>query len=184
MDSKSVVVLSGGGIDSSVCVHSFVHKNCNVRMLHIDFGQSAACREWVAVKGIAKYYGVPFEQLVVRGVSCFKNYEVVGRNAAFVFLGLMGIRDSESGVCIGIHSGTCFYDSSCDFFDKVGVMVREYTDSRVCLLAPLLNFTKSEIVSFAKNEGVPLNLTYSCQEGGAVACGKCHSCRDREAFGC
>jgi 7-cyano-7-deazaguanine synthase len=42
--------------------------------------------------------------------------------------------------------------------------------------APLLNMSKSEIVREAVRLKVPLELTWSCYEGGMKACGRCDSC--------
>jgi len=42
--------------------------------------------------------------------------------------------------------------------------------------APILHMSKSEIVKEAVRLKVPLELTWSCYEGGRKACGKCDSC--------
>jgi 7-cyano-7-deazaguanine synthase len=45
--------------------------------------------------------------------------------------------------------------------------------------APLLRLSKTEIVREATRLKVPLELTWSCYEGGKKACGKCDSCQLR-----
>jgi 7-cyano-7-deazaguanine synthase len=42
--------------------------------------------------------------------------------------------------------------------------------------APLLDMSKSQIVREAVRLKVPLELTWSCYEGGTKACGRCDSC--------
>jgi 7-cyano-7-deazaguanine synthase len=41
---------------------------------------------------------------------------------------------------------------------------------------PLIAKTKAEIVRLAAQVGAPINLTWSCYEGGALPCGRCDSC--------
>ncbi len=45
--------------------------------------------------------------------------------------------------------------------------------------APLLEMSKADIIRRAHELGVPLELTWSCYEGGKRPCGKCDSCRLR-----
>jgi 7-cyano-7-deazaguanine synthase len=42
--------------------------------------------------------------------------------------------------------------------------------------APLIQMTKADIVREGTRLGVPWELTWSCYEGGAKACGQCDSC--------
>lgn len=51
------------------------------------------------------------------------------------------------------------------------------------LLAPFLNKTKADIVALGAALGAPFLHTWSCYQGGEVACGKCGTCVERlEAF--
>jgi 7-cyano-7-deazaguanine synthase len=50
--------------------------------------------------------------------------------------------------------------------------------------APFLHMSKAEIIKIGLELGVDYSLTWSCYEGGELACGRCDSCRLRlEAFG-
>ena len=49
------------------------------------------------------------------------------------------------------------------------------------LVAPLLKMTKEDIVHEALNVGVPIEVTWSCYQGGKEPCGVCDSCRIRDA---
>src|SRR4029078_9836934 len=44
------------------------------------------------------------------------------------------------------------------------------------LQTPIIDRTKAEIVRLALDVGAPLELTWSCYEGGATPCGRCDSC--------
>lgn len=178
------VVLAGGGIDSTLCMHLLRKDGITFRALHIDFGQPAAGPEWAAVQRVASGFNVCAEQVSVRGSTMFEPGEVRGRNASFVFLALMHLRSNEHLICLGIHAGTPFYDCSQSFFDTTSILVAEYTDARVGLIAPLRGFTKPEIVGYARSIGMDIRQTYSCQRGMPDGCDECHSCKDREVLGC
>lgn len=179
-----IVLLAGGGIDSSVCIQILKDQGYSVRSIHIDFGQKSSSLEWDAVQKISNYFACDASQICVAGLPIEKSAEIIGRNAAFIFLALMALKANEQGICLGIHRGTSFYDCSTIFYNQSTRLVQEYTDAKVMLMAPLLNFSKQEIVNYAKNCAFPLALTYSCQRGIVGGCGCCHSCLDRESLQC
>ena len=41
---------------------------------------------------------------------------------------------------------------------------------------PIINSSKSDIAKLADNIGAPINMTWSCYEGGSLPCGNCDSC--------
>lgn len=47
------------------------------------------------------------------------------------------------------------------------------------LLAPFINVTKAHIALRGKEENAPMEMSYSCYEGGTVHCGKCGTCVER-----
>ncbi len=49
----------------------------------------------------------------------------------------------------------------------------------VVLIYPVIDLTKSEIISWGVELDVPLEHTWSCYRGGEKACGKCESCKLR-----
>jgi len=54
------------------------------------------------------------------------------------------------------------------------------TDSQVKILAPFINFDKSEIVRIGQKLNVPYEMTWSCYRGEDVHCGTCPSCVERK----
>jgi 7-cyano-7-deazaguanine synthase len=101
-----------------------------------------------------------------------------------IALSLVELHPKEQLICIGIHAGTPFVDCSRAFFEGAAKLTAEQTDSRVRLVAPLLDLVKQQIVDLACANGWSLVSTYSCQKGLSVPCGRCLSCRDRTACGC
>lgn len=61
---------------------------------------------------------------------------------------------------------------------------RGYQDNRpIEILAPIINSSKASVVALAQRYHTPLHLTWSCYQGGPLACGRCDSCRIRlDAF--
>lgn len=53
------------------------------------------------------------------------------------------------------------------------------TYHRVRLVAPLQYLDKAGVVRLASELGVPMELTWSCYNGGDLACGKCPTCVSR-----
>ena len=181
---STVLLLAGGGIDSTLCMHLLKSQNAEFRALHVDYGQPAAVFEWAAVQSACASLNSQCRQVKVSGALLNNGPEVLGRNAALIFLALMYRKLDEKLVCIGIHSGTSFADCSAVFYKSVAQLVAEQSDSRVQLIAPLLNLNKPEIVSKARDLNITISETYSCQRGTKPPCGKCHSCKDREALEC
>lgn len=59
-----------------------------------------------------------------------------------------------------------------DYSTKAGVQDQR----KIKIETPLLQLTKKEIVLLGQQLQAPLELTTSCYNGGAVACGQCDSC--------
>jgi alkanesulfonate monooxygenase SsuD/methylene tetrahydromethanopterin reductase-like flavin-dependent oxidoreductase (luciferase family) len=67
-------------------------------------------------------------------------------------------------------------ESLADLASRVG---REGRGTR--LWAPLVTWSKARIVREALRLGVPIERTWSCYTGGSEPCGRCDSCRIRDA---
>ena len=53
---------------------------------------------------------------------------------------------------------------------------RGYENNAITLVAPIINMAKASVVYHGIRLGAPLGDTWSCYEGGALACGRCDSC--------
>lgn len=181
---SAVLLLAGGGIDSTACLQQLRHQNFDVRLVHVNFGQAAAKEEWAAVTRVASFFNAEATQISVAGPETFQGGEIVGRNAFLIFTALVFLRPVEKLICIGVHSGTPFFDCSQAFLDDVSPLVASITDGRARLIAPLSHLQKADVISYCREQKLPIQITYSCQTGTAVPCGKCMSCLDRKAMGC
>lgn len=92
--------------------------------------------------------------------------------AQFVYLGANAVD----------YSG--YPDDRPDFFEAYQRMLEKGTKAgveghAVKIVTPLLYLSKADIVRLGKKLGAPLELTWSCYNGGEKACGHCDSCRLR-----
>jgi len=178
------LILSGGGIDSALCMHLAAENSITSRCLHVDYGQPSAEHEWGAVQRLASKYRHSSFRIRFAGARRHTPGRYLGRNATLINLALLELLPIESQIWIGIHAGTNFYDCSGRFFELSSSLVAEESDGKVRLIAPLLELSKREIVDHSRRIGLPINQTYSCQMGQIPPCGKCLSCIDRGVLGC
>lgn len=175
------IVLLSGGLDSAACTH-FLLQEFSVRAVHLAYGQPAEIQEREAAVAIAKHYGIPLSLIRLGGCRPKARGEVLGRNAFLLFAALSEISSTQGAIAIGIHSGSPYYDCSQRFVESIQSLVDGYCDGRIRVLAPFANWTKGNIWDYCLMNDVPINLTYSCEEGLGQPCGECLSCRDLEAL--
>ena len=180
VDQKRVWLLLSGGIDSAACLSFYLSHGFTVECLHISFGQPSSDPELAAATRVADHYSVPLTLYRWSGpLPKITPGEIVGRNAFFLFASLLGIGDRSGLLAIGIHSGTQYFDCSPNFLHLMQAMTNGYCDGRIKLVAPFLEWSKQQIISFCQSHSVPIDLTYSCEKGTPEPCGSCLSCRDR-----
>lgn len=180
--AQKAVVLLSGGIDSAACV-SFMHaRKRAVECLFVDYGQAAAKHEAAASRRVAKHFDVRLSQVRLDRAPKRGAGELIGRNAFLLLSAVFLSRIARGQVVIGIHSGTQYFDCSPAFLSSIASVVEENTNGAVTASAPFLRFNKREIYEYLKAKNFPFDITYSCEAGKPSGCGKCLSCRDREAL--
>jgi 7-cyano-7-deazaguanine synthase len=173
------VVLLSGGIDSAVVLGLLRGEDWPADALFVNFDQRALAPERVASRQIAAWYGVGWEEVHVGPLRTTPFSEVPGRND--LFLATASAARPTSHVAIGVHAGTGYVDCSAPHLDAWQALFDlEFGGSRR-VLAPLLRFSKGAIMSTASTMSVPVELTWSCEDGSGP-CGACASCRDRAAY--
>lgn len=171
-------VLLSGGIDSALVASLLCHDGWSVQAMWVDYAQPAAGAERAASRAIAGHYGLEWHEAAVRGVPVPRQGEVPGRNDMLVATA----RACGPGltVAIGVHVGTPYADCSPQWLDAWRTLLDVQHSGTVTLLAPLAALHKPQVLALAREYAVPLGLTHSC-ETGPVPCGRCLSCRDRQA---
>lgn len=171
------VVLLSGGLDSAVCLAL----NPGAKALKIDYGQPHAAMEGEAAAALCRHYGVPLHFAnfyLPYGLRTFDEYDpamvVPGRN-----LILLSIAATfRLPVVIGCNADDheVYEDCRLDFLLSAGEPLG------VPVYAPLIEMTKPQIGTLARQLDVPVQLTWSCYypTQDHEECGRCDACMGRE----
>ena len=178
------LVLLSGGLDSLVCTHLLREQGWGITALFVDYGQKAQAAEMTAVRNLAEQQKLELETAKIVTGRVFDQGLILGRNSALISLALLSAEPRHTGIAIGIHSGTDYYDCSAKYFQRMSTLVVESSSGKMELLAPLLNWSKAQIAEYAIEKRLPIKKSYSCENGTLPPCGDCMSCKDRSLFEC
>ncbi len=207
------IALLSGGLDSATAAALAIEAGHQVIGLSFDYGQRhrqelAAAAALAPVLGLAEHHTIGVN-LAAWGGSALTDRAIAlpsegvvdglipptyvpGRNTVFIALGLSlaearGAERLVLGVNAVDYSGypdcrpdyLAAFQTLADLASKTG---REGRGAR--LWAPLVAWSKTRIVREALRLQVPIDRTWSCYAGGAEPCGRCDSCRIRDAALC
>ena len=204
------IALLSGGLDSATAAALAQEEGYRVIGLSFDYGQRhrrelEAARQVATSLGLAEHHTIsvnlaawggsaltdPAIAVPTAGVQHgeIPSTYVPGRNTVFIALGLSlaearGAERLVLGVNAIDYSG--YPDCRPDYLDAFQTLAdlaskagREGHGAR--LWAPLVHWSKTQIVEQALRLGVPIASTWSCYSGGERPCGICDSCRIRDA---
>lgn len=198
---KKAVILMSGGLDSVVAV-GFPQDKYEIDLaLTFDYGQKALNEEIVAASNICEYYKIKHKIIkldwlkeitkssLVSGESIptenlgtsqsAKSVWVPNRNG--LFLNIAAAYADSYGydyIIFGANKdeGATFPDNTEEFRVQMTKVFETSTLSKPKVIAPLINYTKDDIVKIAIENNVPLSLIWSCYGSGEYHCGVCESC--------
>jgi 7-cyano-7-deazaguanine synthase len=88
-------------------------------------------------------------------------------------------------IVYGAHAddaaGQAYPDCTPEFYMGMNNAIKYGTAGKVSLFAPLISSNKAGVVRAGLALNAPYELTWSCYEGGDLACGTCGTCIDRLA---
>jgi 7-cyano-7-deazaguanine synthase len=206
----TVVALLSGGLDSATACALAREQGNRVIALSFDYGQRHR-RELEAASHLARQLDLAEHHTVAVNLAAWGGSSltdsaqplptegvepgvipstyVPGRNTVFIAIGLsLAEARGASRLVLGVnavdYSGypdcrpdyLAAYQTLADLATRAG---REGQGAQ--LWAPLLHWSKTEIVRQALRLGVPIADTWSCYGGGERPCGRCDSCRIRDA---
>jgi 7-cyano-7-deazaguanine synthase len=174
------IVLLSGGIDSTSCLSYYVRRGFRAQALFVNYGQISSKRELKAARLVCHHFRVPLRIIELKGVVRHGPGLIRGRNAFLLLTALIESEVNKGVLALGIHGGTKYQDCSPRFVREMQAVFDTCTDGCIQIGAPFLRWRKGDIWTFAKREGVPLHLTYSCERGLVQPCGLCDSCKDLE----
>ena len=204
MKNELAIVLSSGGMDSTVCA-SIASQNYRLAFLHFQYGQKAQKKELECFYKLIEFFKPEKFQIVY--LPFFKDFGgssliseeleipekqekgipstyVPFRNGIFLSIAtawaeVIGAKKIFIGVNEVDFSG--YPDCRKIFIEKFNQAINVGTkpETQIEIETPIINLTKKEIVELGIKLNTPFHLTWSCYRGGEKACGKCDSCNLR-----
>ena len=205
--TKAVVLLSGG-LESTTTLAQAIDDGCEVTAISFRYGQRHS-RELESAENVCKHYGIRHVVIDIdlssyRSALTRQDIDVPmdrpgdlaeeipvtyvpARNIVFLSIAA-GLAESVDAERIYIGANVVDYsgypDCRPEFFEAYEDMLAKGTKAgveghpvRIC--TPILNLSKADIVRLGKKLKAPLEMTWSCYNGGDKACGHCDSCRLR-----
>ncbi|WP_461643344.1 7-cyano-7-deazaguanine synthase [Labilibaculum euxinus] len=179
VERKKVLVLFSGGIDSTACIHYYKRLGYKIEGLFINYNQKSLKSEEVAVKLLSEYFKIKTKIVKLDMNQIAIDGEIQGRNFMFLSIAFMNFTSTNGLISLGIHSGTTYPDCSKEFILKSQEILNLYTSGNVFIDCPFIELNKREVYEYFKSHDLPIEYTYSCENGVEVQpCGNCSSCKD------
>lgn len=175
-----VALLLSGGLDSAVAYSLLLSVGHEVVPVVVDYGQRAKMEVVVALY-VADIHGAKPVQVRLSNAleksplgsltDADGNCVVRQRNLMLLTLAAACVPDADA-VAIGVTR-----DDSPDYYD----CSRSWLDSAeaalgVRVMAPLIDYSKRDVLRLGRELGAPVDRTWSCYSAGLKECGKCAAC--------
>jgi 7-cyano-7-deazaguanine synthase len=200
MKKPHTKLIYSGGMDSTVLLYWLKAAGHTVSAISFNYGQRHS-RELLAAATITNLLGVPHDILTLpplRGSALvgegdiphghyaeesMKATVVPNRNMVMLaHAASVAIADKCDNLTYGCHAGdhTIYPDCRPEFVATMAAAFAMCDWTPLQLLTPFVSIDKTEIARIAKRLMVPLELTWTCYQGGKEPCGKCGSCVERD----
>lgn len=210
-NNKRAVILVSGGMDSATAVYEAMERGYEPYFLHTSYGQQTENKEYECARVLAEevdaagFLHIETGHLAAIGTSSLTDEEmdvedadldsdeiptsyVPFRNANLLSMAVSYAEANDcSAVFIGAHSEdfSGYPDCRPEFFEVFQQVIDVGTkpETEIELIAPFVEWSKTEIAERGLELGVPYEITWSCYRDEEPACGTCDSCAFRlEAF--
>lgn len=208
---KRAVVLASGGMDSATAAFEAREQGYDLYFLHTSYGQNTETKEFECAQQQAEYLDVEdflhveTEHLIHIGASSLTDEEIEVKEAELesdevpssyvpfrnANLLSMAVSYAEANDCNAVfmaaHSEdfSGYPDCRPAFFEAFQQVIDVGTkgETAIELVAPFVEWSKTDIVKRGLELDVPYDITWSCYRDEAPACGTCDACAFRlQAF--
>ena len=206
--NPKALVVSSGGLDSTVAIYDMINQGCEVATISFDYGQrhkkeldfaaATASRldlrhHSIDLSGLSSVLAesgssLVSEEAVPEGHYAEDNMKktvVPNRNMMMLAVaGSVAVSTDCNFIVTGVHAGdhAVYPDCRPRFISLVSDALVQgnagFGDMRG-VLAPFVHMSKTEIAHLGMDLHVPFESTWSCYKGGEIHCGKCGTCVER-----
>lgn len=198
MNKKGIILLSGG-LDSLISL-DIARKSCDIaQALTFNYGQKAFEDEKEAAEKIAAFYNIPLEiielpflkNITTNALTDPKNDNfndlasvwIPNRNGLFLNIAACYCdKFNYDYIIFGANAqeGAAFSDNTTEYAEISNEFFKYSTQKHPTILAPCIEFDKIQIINYAIDNNLNLNLIKSCYnktQGAKKHCGECMSCK-------
>jgi 7-cyano-7-deazaguanine synthase len=203
--SKAVVPISGG-MDSTVLLHLAASRYDRIITVNYDYGQKHRVKEVNCASFQIESLDIPVDSLHIKlpffkdicqvssllnsKIEVAKAKDVMGDPQTVNYVPYRNLMLLSISLAIAENYGAStvfhgaaqadsvagFWDGSKEFLDQINKVSALNRRNRITVQAPLVDKSKEEIIKLGIKLRVDFSQTWTCYEGGELACGECTAC--------